>query len=102
MQQTGPGGQTLNQLAQIQEESAATPQETQHQSLRAPQGFAGEGSRPQAHDDAGPGGRGKTKPTPGMAKRFKEPAENNEGSLSSRRAAQQDGELGGVRKNNFV
>ena len=35
MQQTGPGGQTLNQLAQIQEESAATPQETQHQSLRA-------------------------------------------------------------------
>ena len=35
MQQTGPGGQTLNQLAQIQEESAATPQDTQHQSLRA-------------------------------------------------------------------
>jgi len=30
LKQTGAGGGTLNQLAQIQEESAATPQETQH------------------------------------------------------------------------
>ena len=88
MKQHDGGVATLNQLAQIQEESAATPQETVHQSLRnaPPQGFAGDGARAhQAQDDIGTGAKSKTKPTPGMAKRFKEPAENNDGSLSSRR-----------------